>query len=100
MSKYRNIRHNGYASKREANRAAELQALQAAGKITELREQVRYVLLPPCPDYPRPLVYVADFVYVEDSKLHIEDVKGYRTEVYKIKKRLMLQLHQHAIEEI
>ena len=33
---------------------------------------------------------MADFIYIQDGKLVVEDVKGYKTEVYKIKKKLML----------
>ena len=101
MSKYRNIRTNGYASKREANRAAELQAVAKAGIISDLREQVRYVLLKPCPpQYPKSLSYIADFVYVQNGVTHIEDSKGFRTAVYKIKARLMKQLLGLEIEEV
>ena len=32
--------------------------------------------------------YIADFQYVENGKIIIEDVKGYETEVFKIKHKL------------
>jgi hypothetical protein len=47
----------------------------------------------------REVCYIADFVYQEDGKLVVEDVKGHRTEVYKLKKKLMLWVHGIRIKE-
>src|ERR1017187_3956328 len=93
-SKYRAVRTGKYASKREAARAAELAVLLRAGIITELREQVAYTLLPAATEwgFPRPVKYIADFVYYYGKKEIIEDVKGFRTEVFKLKKRMMRQI--------
>lgn len=38
----------------------------------------------------RKCTYVADFVYRDGSKLIVEDYKGVQTEVFKIKRKLML----------
>ena len=111
MSKYKAVRTNGYASKKEAQVAADLQLLQRAGKIRDLREQVSFDLLPAAPGlgYKLPLRYVADFVYEEDtsgdsweSHWHrvVADAKGMKTPVYKLKKRLMLQLLGIEIREL
>jgi len=100
MSKYHAKRINGYASKKEANRAAELHALQAAGVIANLQEQVNIEILPKFPPYNRPLIYRADFVYELDGAQVIEDAKGFRTPVYILKKRLLLQLRGLAITEV
>jgi hypothetical protein len=101
MSKYRAIRTNGYASKREAEYAANLWALARAGKIVNLSEQVSFELLPATKDFPRPLRYVADFLYFDKESIrHVVDVKGMRTPVYKLKKRLMKQLLGVEIEEV
>lgn len=87
-----------YASKHEAARAWELKMLQRAGKIRELREQVKYVLVPAIwkeipqtgkrgrPIKPkrvcvqRELSYIADFVYTdnETGREVVEDAKGYK----------------------
>ena len=96
-SKYRNVKTAGHASKKEAKRAQELRLLEKAGKIRNLREQVRYELIGAFEKGQRPICYIADFVYEEpmDGKPLapwlevVEDCKGYRTPVYKIKKRLM-----------
>ena len=103
MSKYRAVRTNGYASKAEAMRASELHLLQKAGAIANLREQVAFELLPKF-GKQRALVYVADFQYnpIENGitqKTVVEDVKGFRTPVYKLKKRLMAQLLGITITE-
>lgn len=100
-SKFHNARTNGYASRREANRAAELHALQAGKVITDLKEQVRFNLLPAMkPDFPRPMQYIADFTYLEKGVLRIEDAKGMKTPVYKLKRRLMKQLLGLDIDEV
>ena len=109
MSKYSNTKHNGYDSKREARRADELKLLEKAGEITSLQEQVPYELIPSqyrivdgkrrCIE--RAMKYIADFQYVDkDGNTVVEDVKGFRTEVYRIKKKLMLYFHGIQIKEV
>lgn len=45
--------------------------------------------------------YVADFVYTtRDGKLVVEDAKGFRTEAYKLKKKLMLWRYGIDIKEV
>lgn len=91
--KYRNVRteFNGitYDSKKEANRAAELRILELGQKINDLKKQVRFALW-----VNRFLIctYVADFVYTENGKQIVEDVKSPATRklpVYRLKKKLM-----------
>ena len=50
----------------------------------------------------RKITYRADFSYVstEDDKLHVVDVKGFRTELYKLKKKLFEYKYNIEIEEI
>lgn len=90
--KYRNRRTGNYASAGEARRAAELRALQAAGHISELREQVRFEVIPK-QEGERAAHYVADFVYVEDGRQVVEDFKGYATPEFVLKRKLMLLVH-------
>lgn len=97
-SKYRAVRTNGYASKREANRAAELELLERAGKICNLRKQVKFVLIEKQGEH-RAVTYVADFTYREADKPIVEDVKGFRTPVYRLKKRLMFDKYGIDIRE-
>jgi uncharacterized Fe-S cluster-containing protein len=105
-AKFGNRKTNGYASKREAKRAEELKLLEKAHKIVGLREQVEFELIPK-QDGERSCKYVADFVYdqyEDDSKLSVrrvvEDAKGYRDPVYRIKRKLMLQVHGIRIREV
>lgn len=60
--------------------------------IKELREQVAYTLAPSVviQGRKRPaLRYIADFEYMENNCLVIEDVKGIITPAYRIKRHLM-----------
>lgn len=85
-----------FDSKKEARRYAELKLMQRAGAITDLQRQVRYLLIPTQYDdngrcVEKCCTYVADFVYKRGNELVVEDTKGLRTEVYRIKKKLMLE---------
>ena len=59
--------------------------------------------MPPPSSYWKGLAckYVADFVYtdVETGETVVEDTKGFRTDVYKIKRKLMLKVHGIKIKE-
>lgn len=108
MTKYNNSKYNGYDSKKEAIRATELKLLEKAGVISHLQEQVVYELIPSqyrivsgkkkCIE--RAMKYIADFQYVENGNTVVEDAKGFRTEVYRIKKKLMLYFHDIQIKEV
>lgn len=76
-----------FDSKAEARRYLELKKLQASGVISGLRLQVRFPLSVNGVTVGK---YVADFVYIRDGRRVVEDVKGMRTAVYKLKCRLML----------
>lgn len=100
-----------FDSKRECNRYKELKLLERAGKISGLKRQMKYLLIPSQYEdevvngkkksrcIERACVYVADFIYLEDGKLVVEDCKGYRTEAYIIKRKLMLQNYGIRIRE-
>jgi len=96
-SKYRNCRFGGFDSKKEAERYAELLLLQRAGKISNLQRQVKFELIPA--QYRdgkclfRKCEYIADFVYEQDGHKVVEDVKGFRTPEYIIKRKLMYYTH-------
>jgi hypothetical protein len=84
---------------KEANRWCELKMLEKAGLIQDLQRQVKFELIPK-QDGERAVHYVADFVYVEDGKKIVEDVKGMRTKEYRLKKKMMLFFHGIKIKEI
>lgn len=91
-----------FDSKREADRYIVLKGMEEEGLIGDLRRQVRYELVPAFDvdgRHYRPVYYVADFVYVEDGKEVIEDVKGMRTDVYKIKSKLFARRYGMNVKE-
>lgn len=107
MNKYHNkkvyIDGQVFDSRREYNRYCELLLLQRAHQISRLQRQVKYELIPSqkTPQGAmRAVNYYADFVYQENGKTVVEDVKGVRTEVYKLKKKLMWQVYHILITEV
>jgi ferredoxin-fold anticodon binding domain-containing protein len=102
ISKYNNRRTHTedgwFDSQRELRRWHELKLLERAGKISELKRQVDFELIPPDLGL-RAIVYRADFVYIEDGAKIVEDSKGYRDRVYKLKRRLMRWRHKVTIRE-
>ena len=106
-SKYHNkkveIDGEVFDSLKEASRWQELKLLERAGVIHGLSRQHRFELIPVQKKdgkvIERPITYIADFCYVEDGKPVVEDCKGMRTDVYKIKKKLMLFVHGVEIRE-
>ena len=98
-----------FDSQREANRWCELLLLLRAGAIRNLRRQVGFELIPAQRIdgklVERAVKYVADFTYEQRNKdgtweKVVEDAKGCRTEVYRIKKKLMLYVHGIRIVEV
>lgn len=114
-----------YDSEMEVARELFLRNRQNAGEITNLRRQVEYLLIPKQVgkrivqlktktkevEYliERPCAYVADFVYERNGETIVEDCKGQgvkrkgkrtfstQTEAFKIKKKLMLYVHNIQI---
>lgn len=95
-----------FDSKKEANRYKELRLLEKAGEIYDLRRQVKFKLIPTQRDevtgevVERECSYKADFVYEEDGKTVVEDVKGFRTKEYVVKRKLMLWRYGIRIREV
>jgi len=85
-----------FDSKKEAARWVELKALGAAGLLDELTRQVRFPIII---NKQKVCDYVADFTYVIDGTRVVEDVKGRRTDVYKLKKKLMKACYEVEVEE-
>lgn len=105
-SKYHAVKCNGYDSRKEYYRAQQLKLWLKAGLISDLREQVVFLLVPPQINgegvKEKPVRYKADFVYVDNATgcTVVEDTKGFRTPEYIIKRKLMLQVHGITIKEI
>lgn len=108
QSKYKNepitIDGHKFPSKKEARRYNQLKVLEAVGEIYDLRLQVPFELQPKFiyeGKTIRAIKYVADFVYTScsDGKVHIEDAKGFKTDVYEMKKKMMLY-RGYEVEEV
>lgn len=85
-----------FDSKGEAVRWAELKLLQRAGKITELRRQVKFLLLDRQAD-EKAVHYTCDFMYTENGRTVVEDVKSEVTRKksdYVIKRKLFKHRHR------
>lgn len=113
-----------FDSKKEARRYWELKLLQRAGKITDLQLQREFELIPAQYEtferygktgkrlqdgkrcIEKSCTYKADFCYMQDGQLVVEDVKGYRDPAsapyakFVIKRKLMLWVHGIKIIEI
>lgn len=109
-----------FDSKREAARYRELKLLERAGVISFLQLQTKFQLIPaqhapsgevytkgprkgqrkPGSLLEKECSYIADFCYIQNGETVVEDAKGCRTEVYKIKKKLMLERYGIQIKEV
>jgi hypothetical protein len=88
-----------FDSIKEWNRWRELKLLERAGQISELRRQVSFELIPK-QDGERACHYIADFVYLDDQgKTVVEDCKGMRTDLYRLKKKLFQWRYDMKIKE-
>lgn len=78
----------------EAKRYGQLKLLLAAGEISNLRLQVKFPILI---NGVKVCTYIADFVYIDLKKTDVfgnavevvEDAKGFETETFRLKKKLM-----------
>lgn len=87
-----------FDSKLEAKRYTELKLLLKAGAISELELQKAYTLQPSFKysgKTERAITYRADFAYIQDGKEIVEDAKGFKTDVYSIKRKMLLYTHPH-----
>lgn len=108
-----------FDSKKEAKRYRELLLMERVGEIQDLRLQYKFVLIPAqyedvarysektgkrlkdkrvCVE--KECAYIADFVYLQNGRLVVEDTKGFRTADYIIKRKLMLREYGIKIQEV
>ena len=120
-AKYRNnkitIGDDTYDSMKEYHRYLDLLAMLKAGEITDLKRQVKFILLPAQREpetigkrggvikgklLEREVSYYADFVYTDtgSGEMVVEDTKGIRTKDYILKRKMMLYFHNIKIKEI
>jgi hypothetical protein len=106
ISKYLNVKQKidniWFDSKKEANRYSELKLLSRGGEVKDLKTHPKFKIHDEFRDWEGkhylPVYYKADFEYSEKKKVKdcwkwiktIEDVKGMKTAVYLLKKKLFL----------
>lgn len=88
-----------FDSQKEALRYKELKLMEKAGVVKDLELQPAFELIPTIRtehETLRKTVYKADFRYFDVKADHevVEDVKGFKTDVYKLKKKMLL--HKYA----
>ena len=99
----------------EGLRYKELKLLEKTGQITDLQLQKKFIIVPEIrePDTVGPrdgvkkgkliqsaAYYIADFVYYDkNGELIVEDFKGFKTDLYKLKKKLMKYIYDIDIKE-
>ena len=111
-----------FDSVKEARRWSELKLLEKAREISDLRRQVKFVLIESQYEessevYQRgknkgkpkrgkilehECSYIADFVYTDEKtgKTVVEDTKGFKTKDYIIKRKLLLERYKIRITEV
>lgn len=122
-SKYGNKKvvnqYGSFDSKKEFERYLALLDMEKKGEISSLERQVPYEVIPTQYEMvpiqlktkvkkqkrikERATYYYADFTYVKDGNLVVEDVKAsakFQDDIYRIKKKLMLYVHGITIKEI
>lgn len=119
--KYRNhkltFEGSTFDSMKEYRRYLDLIMLEKEGSISDLRRQVKFILIPTQrePDtvgkrggikkgklIEKEAAYYADFVYKDNKtgEMVVEDTKGMRTTDYILKRKMMLFFHGIRIREI
>ena len=86
-----------FDSKAEASRYGTLKLFSRAGLITDLQLQVPFLIVV---NGQKICKYIADFVYTEEGRQVVEDVKGVRTREYIIKRKLMAAVFGIKITEV
>ena len=108
QSKYRNVKtkHEGitFDSKKECERYKVLKQWQQKGLIKNLVLQPKFLIAESVhldDRKQRARYYIADFMYQDqDGKQIVEDVKGMRTDIYKLKRHLVKAIHGIEIKEV
>jgi recombinational DNA repair protein RecR len=90
-----------FDSELEYCRWCELLILQKAGKITNLKRQVKFVLIDKS-KHGKEICYIADFTYYDGNKHVVEDTKSTatKTPLYRLKKRLLAERYGITIKEV
>lgn len=93
-----------FQSQKELKRWQELSLLEEAGKISNLKRQIKFEFtLPPTTEAIRTpsgriMTHTVDFQYTENGFRQYEDVKGIDTDLGHLKRELVRVLHGHEIK--
>jgi len=86
-----------FSSKKEARRYSELKLMERAGEISGLSLQPKFPIII---NGVKVCTYISDFQYTLPSgETVINDVKGMKTPIYNLKKKLMRAVHSVEIFE-
>jgi len=86
-----------FDSKKEASRYLDLKLLEQLGEIENLELQPKYEF---ALNKQKICTYRADFRYKEkNGQLIVEDVKGFKTSMYRLKARMMKAFYGITIKE-
>lgn len=88
-----------FASKAEGMRYSTLKIHERAGLIQNLNLQQKFKYLDDAGKKTL-FTYIADFSYERDGQAIIEDVKGFATPTYKLKKKLIEDRFSIKIHEV
>lgn len=96
-----------FDSKKEERHYRKLKVMERAGLIKDLQHHVLFsvaekVYYPSIGKHKRETTYEADFTYIRDGKLIVEDVKSDATitPLYVLKKQLMMEKHGIEVMEV
>ena len=95
-----------FDSEKEKSFYIKFKLMEKSGEIYELKLQQKFLLIEPFTlnnKKYRETAYISDFTYIDkDSKLHVIDVKSEitKTQVYKLKKKMMAYKYSIEIEEL
>lgn len=108
MNKYHNTKVKIFGkifdSKKEAEYYLLLLDKKRRGKIKDFKLQVPFVLQDEFRFENKrilPITYIADFVITEnDGSTSVVDTKGFKTEIYKLKKKMFIKRYNKKIIEV
>jgi hypothetical protein len=90
-----------FDSKAESYRYLQLKCLCEAKEIFDLKLQEKFPYYSEKKKDKKLFTYIADFTYYDkELKFHVEDVKGMRTSVFNLKKKLIEDRYPFEIEII
>ena len=90
-----------FDSLKEGARYQELKLMERANAISNLELQPKFKLQDGFNHQgkrERAIHYVGDFQYIENGRVVVEDTKGFRTDVYKIKRKMFLKRYGKDID--